>query len=166
MTMRITERIEHAADPSRVYAMLVDTDYQHERCRRSGSTEHEVTLEETPQGLIVVTRRRMPTDDFPDTFKGLVGSSLDVVESTQWGSADEDGTREAAYTLDVEGTPVDMVGGVHLAPGGAGTVHTVDGELKAHVPLLGSRIEEAVGPVVARAFALEDTLGREWLARP
>jgi Protein of unknown function (DUF2505) len=163
--MRITERIEHAADPARVYAMLVDTDYQHERCRRSGSTEHEVTLEETPSGLVVVTRRRMPTDDLPDPFAGFVGAHVDVVETTQWGGADDDGARQAAYTLDVDGTPVDLVGGVHLAPGGVGTVHTVDGELRAHVPLLGSRIEDAVAPVVTRALELEQELGREWLQR-
>ena len=162
--MRITERIEHTADPTRVYAMLVDADYQHERCRRSGSTEHEVTLEEVPDGLIVVTRRRMTTEGFPDAVKGFVGSSLAVVETMQWGPADEDGTRQAAYTLDVEGTPVEMTGGIHLTPGGAGTVHLVDGELKAHVPLFGARIEEAVKPVITRAVALEESLGREWLA--
>jgi hypothetical protein len=57
-----------------------------------------------------------------------------------------------------------MTGGIHLTPGGAGTVHLVDGELKAHVPLFGARIEEAVKPVVTRAVALEESLGREWLA--
>lgn len=162
--MRISERIEHDATPERVHAMLIDPAFQEERCRRSGSLHHEVEVEVTDEGPIVVTRRQLPTEDLPEVAKRFVGSTLELVETVRWGSSDADGDWEAGYTLDVESTPVSMVGGIHLWPDGAGTVHAVDGELSAHVPLLGNRIERAVHPLIATALDLEARLSREWLA--
>lgn len=186
--MRITEKLHHAASVEEVFAMLSNQTFQELRCERSGSLEHEVTIEEpiahdevTGDGYIqnsdgptVVTRRRMTTDEFPDFAKKLIGQTIDIIETTRWGAVARDGTREAAYTLSVEGTPVNAVGGVHLRPSaevaagggqGAVTTHTVDGELNAHVPFIGAKIERAVGPFVTRAIELEAELGREWLGR-
>lgn len=162
--MRITERIEHKAPPDQVHAMLIDPVFQEERCRRSGSLHHDVEVEATDEGPVVVTRRQMPTHDLPDVAKRFVGSTLNLVETMRWGNSDAEGDWEAAYTLDVESTPVSMVGGIHLRPEGAGTVHSVDGELSAHVPLVGSRIERAVQPLVVSALELEAQLSREWLS--
>lgn len=192
--MRITEKLHHHASVEEVFAMLRDPAFQELRCERSGSVEHEVTIEEPvgPQtlghdngfnsdngehgatGPTVVTRRRMTTDEFPDFAKRLIGHTVDIIETTRWGAAASDGTREAAYTLSVEGTPVNVVGGVHLRPSaevaagggrGAVTTHTVDGELNAHMPFVGAKIERAVGPFVTKAIELEAQLGREWLER-
>ncbi len=183
--MRITEKLHHAAGVEEVFAMLTDRRFQELRCERSGSVEHEVTIEEPvghedldvaggADGPTVVTRRRMTTDEFPDVAKKLIGHTIDIIETTRWGATASDGTREAAYTLSVEGTPVTVVGGVHLRPsaevaagGGYGpvTTHTVDGELNAHMPFIGAKVERAVGPFVTRAIELEAQLGREWLGR-
>ncbi len=167
--MRITEQLRHPASVHAVYAMLRDPAYQELRCERSGSLGHEVTIEEPVDeaiyGPTVVTRRRMATDEFPDVTKSLIGRTVDIVETTSWGAASSDGTREASFTLSVEKTPVNLVGGVHIAPEGDHTVHTVDGELSAHVPFIGGKIERAIGPIITRAIELEDQLGREWLAR-
>lgn len=149
--------------------MLRDPAYQELRCERSGSLEHEVTIEEPvdegSDGPTVVTRRRMATDEFPDVVTSMIGRTVDIVETTTWGTAAADGTREASFTLSVEQTPVNLVGGVHIAPEGDQSVHTVDGELSAHVPFVGGKIERAIGPFLTRAIELEEQLGREWLAR-
>lgn len=183
--MRITEKLHHAADVHEVFAMLIDPGFQELRCERSGSLEHEVTIEDPVDGAasgpaggeagpIVVTRRRMATDEFPDFAQKLIGHTIDIVETTRWGAAASDGTREAAYTLNVEGTPVTVVGGVHLRPSsevaaggeqGPVTTHTVDGELNAHMPFIGAKVERAVGPLITKAIDLEAQLGREWLGR-
>ncbi len=167
--MRITEQLRHPASVDAVFAMLRDPAYQELRCQRSGSLEHEVTIEEpvdeSSDGPTVVTRRRMATDEFPDIAKSLIGRTVDIVETTSWGGAAEDGTREAGFTLSVEQTPVNLVGGVHITSEGDACVHTVDGELSAHVPFLGGKIERAIGPIITRVIELEEQLGREWLAR-
>lgn len=166
--MRITEQLHHAAAVDVVFAMLRDPAYQELRCQRSGSLEHEVSIEEpvdeNTDGPTVVTRRRMPTDELPDVAKSLIGHTVDVVETTNWGPADPDGTREAGFSLTIEHTPVNLVGGVHItSENGMQTVHTVDGELSAHVPFIAGRIERAVTPLITRAIELEGQLGREWL---
>jgi hypothetical protein len=43
-------------------------------------------------------------------------------------------------------------------------VLTIEGELKASVPLVGGRIEKAAAPAVAGAFHGEGETGRRWLA--
>ncbi len=194
--MRINEKLHHAASVEEVFEMLSNRAFQELRCERSGSVEHEVTIEEPvdhdelndgdvaedggapgdqdADGPTVVTRRRMTTDEFPDFAKKLIGQTIDIIETTRWGAAASDGTREAAYTLSVEGTPVNAVGGVHLRPSaevaagggqGAVTTHTVDGELNAHIPFIGAKVERVVRPFVTKAIELEAELGREWLGR-
>lgn len=176
--MRISEKLHHDASVEEVFAMLSNPAFQELRCARSGSVEHEVTIEEPVSeqdaGPTVFTRRRMVTDEFPDFAKKLIGPTVDIIETTRWGVPASDGTREAAYTVTVEGTPVGVIGGVHLrqssevSVGGAGgpvTTHTVDGELNAHMPFIGAKIERAVGPFLTQAIDLEAQLGREWLRR-
>lgn len=161
--MRITESVEHAATPQQVFEMICTPGYQELKCQRSGAVDHEVTIEVEAGATTVVTRRTLPTQGFPDFARRFVGDTVDVVETQRWGPPGEDGSRQAAVTVEISGTPVEMTGGASLAPGGAGTVHTVDGDLEAHVPLVGGRIERAVAPVLARAVHLEAGVGREWL---
>lgn len=164
--MRITESVEHAATPEQVFTAFGDEGYQVLKCERSGSLEHDVVIEIEDGQTIVVTRRQMPTRDFPDFVRGFVGERVEVVETQRWGVPGEDGGREAALSVEIPGTPVHLTGGVHLRPSGSGTVQAVDGELKASVPLLGGRIEKAVAPVLVRAIRLEGKVVREWLDRP
>lgn len=163
--MRISETIEHAATPQEVFAMVTDPAYQELKCQRSGAVQHEVVVEVEADTTIVVTRRTMPTDGFPDFAKGFVGQTVDVVETQRWGEASADGSRQASLEVEISGTPVQFVGGVDLEPSAAGTLQQVDGELKAHVPLLGGRIEKAVAPILIRAVRLEGRVGTEWRER-
>ena len=163
--MRITESVEHDASPEQVFEMLCTRGYQELKCERSGALDHEVTIEVEQDATTVVTRRQLSTEGFPDFARRLVGETVDVVETQRWGSASPDGSRQAALTVDISGTPVHLTGGVSLTPGGSGTVHAVDGELKANVPLVGGRIEKVVAPVLERAVRLEGQVGREWRER-
>ncbi|MFX0539221.1 DUF2505 domain-containing protein [Ornithinimicrobium sp. Y1847] len=166
--MRITETVVHQADLQRTYAMLTNPDYQRLRCERAGATDETVTVE--PAGgdaLEVTTRRHLPTTGVPDVAKAFVGPTLLVVETVRWGAADADGEREAAMSLDLPGTPVRFMGGIHLRRGATEgtTEQVVDGDLEANIPFIGKRIEAAVAPQVAEIVQLEAQVAREWLAR-
>ncbi|WP_153398535.1 DUF2505 domain-containing protein [Ornithinicoccus halotolerans] len=166
--MRITEAIQHDAPASEVYAMLCDSRYQELRCERSGALEHEVTVELQEGSTLVVTRRRMATDRFPDFARSIVGDTVDVIESQSWGEPDSDGSRGAGVELSIPGTPVEFTGSLSLAPvdgDPARTEHTLTGDLQAHVPLLGSRIEKAVAPIISGAFRQETQVAQEWRTR-
>jgi Protein of unknown function (DUF2505) len=58
-----------------------------------------------------------------------------------------------------------MRGTLSLAPAGAGTAETVDGELTASVPLIGGRIAKAAEPALRAAIEVEQRVGTTWLAR-
>lgn len=165
--MRIHETVEHEASPQQVFDMICSADYQELKCTRSGALEHEVAIEVEDDARTVVTRRRLPTEGFPDFAKRFVGESVDVIETQVWGlAADEDGGHTASLHVEIPRTPVSMTGSVSLAAAGAGTEHTVEGELKANVPFIGSKVEQAVAPVLARALKLEARLSREWFQNP
>lgn len=165
--MRIHETIEHAASPEQVFEMICTAEYQELKCERSGALEHEVAIEVEQDARTIVTRRRMPTEGFPDIARKFVGDAVDVVETQVWGLApDEQGGRTASLHVEIPRTPVTLSGSVWLAPGGAGTEHTVEGELRANVPFIGSKIEESVAPVLASALRLEATVGAQWLQEP
>ncbi|NLG20938.1 MAG: DUF2505 domain-containing protein [Actinomycetales bacterium] len=162
--MRIHETVEHAASPQQVFEMICSPDYQELKCTRSGALEHEVAVEVEDDARTIVTRRRLPTDGFPDFARKFVGDSVDVIETTVWSlTPDEDGGHSASLHLEIPRTPVSMSGSVVLeATDDGGTEHTMEGELKANIPFLGSKVEAAVAPVLAKALRLEGRLSREW----
>lgn len=164
--MRIHETVEHSATPQQVFEMICSPDYQELKCTRSGALEHEVAIEVEDDARTIVTRRRLPTEGFPDFARKFVGDAVDVVETQVWGlTADEEGGHTASLHVEIPRTPVSLSGSVSLVAGGAGTEHTVEGDLKANVPFLGSKIEAAVAPVLARALRLEAKLSPEWFSQ-
>lgn len=162
--MRIHETVEHAMPPQQVFEMICSPDYQELKCTRSGATEHEVVIEVENDARTIVTRRSLPTDGFPDFARKFVGETVDVVETTVWElTQDDDGGYSASLQVEIPRTPVSMTGAVQLRPAeGGGTTHVVEGELKANLPFIGSKIEKAIAPVLADALRLEQRLGKEW----
>lgn len=164
--MRIHETVEHSVTPQQVFEMICSPDYQDLRCVRGGALEHEVAIEIEDDARTIVTRRRLPTDSFPEFARRFVGASVDVVETQVWALAlDEDGGHSASLHLEIPRTPISLTGSVLLAPSGTGTQHIVEGELKANVPFVGSKIEQSVAPVIASGVRLEGRLSQEWFTQ-
>jgi hypothetical protein len=167
--LRLTDEIRYAADPDAVFAMLSDPDFQDSKCRATGALEHSVEVEpDDDGGVTITTSRSMPTDQLPDFLRGLTGGTLTVVQVETWDPPDGDGGREGTIEVEISGAPVSMHGTLRLAPDGTGdgarTVETIDGELKAKVPLIGGRIEKAAEPAVRAAVRAERRTGTAWLA--
>ena len=166
--MRITETVTHPIDVRRAFTMLTDPGYQELRCERVGSLDQTVQVESEGEATTVTTRRHLPTTDLPDFVRCFVGPQLLIVETVRWGPADADGEREGAMSVELPGTPVRFIGGVHLrrdATDPATTQHVVDGDLEANIPRLGRRIEAAVAPQISEIVQVEEQVAREWLAR-
>lgn len=161
--MRIHETVEHGATPQQVFEMICSPDYQELRCVRGGALEHEVAIEVEEDARTIVTRRRLATEGFPDFVRRFVGDSVDVVETQVWPLApDEDGGHAASLHLEIPRTPISLTGSVVLAPSGTGTEHRVEGDLRANVPFIGSKIEQAVAPIIGKSVRLEGRLSQEW----
>lgn len=182
--MRISESITLPGTPDEVREVLLSVDYQQEKCRRSGATDFHAVLEpEGPQDAdpqddaeegtdvpVLVVRRTMPTEHLPDIARSLVGKTLDIVETYTWDHTATDTTHGASLGIVIEGTPVTFVGSVLLeavttADGGSATEQRIEGDLSAHIPLVGGRIEKAAAPAFLAGLRVEETLAQEWLAR-
>lgn len=164
--MRLNAEIRYDADPAAVSAMLLDTAFQERKCEATGATEHQVQIDEFDDGsAVITTRRTMPTDRVPDFVRGFVGATLEVEQNDDWGAPSADGSREGSMVVEIKGAPVRLTGTLRLAPApGGGTVETIEGDLKASVPLIGGKIEKAVEPALQAAIKVEQQQGRAWLA--
>jgi len=163
--VRLSAEIRFDADPRRVFRMIVDPAFQEAKCVASWSIEHEVDISEHDDGgVTVVSRRKMPTDSFPDFVRTLVGSSVRLLETQRWYAPAADGSRTGSVAVELHGLPVRFHGSIALAADGGGTHWPVEGEIKASVPFLGSRIERAAEPAVLAGIRVEQRTGTEWLA--
>lgn len=163
--MKISTTFDYAATPHEVFAMLVDEDFQARKCIATGALSHSVSISENGERTVIVSTRELPTDSFPDFVKRFVGATLAVTETQDWGPAGPDGARLGRLTVDIVGAPIDLAGTLSLAPGGAGSVESVDGDLVARLPLIGGKVEKAAAPAIESAIRVEKETGQAWLRR-
>ena len=163
--MKISATFDYAATPHDVFAMLVNEDFQARKCVATGALSHSVSVRAEGDRTVIVSSRDLPTDGFPDFVKSLVGATLAVTETQDWGPAGPDGTRQGRLTVDIAGAPIDLAGTLSLAPAGEGSVESVDGDLKARIPLIGGKIEKAAAPAIESAIRAERKTGQAWLVR-
>lgn len=162
--MKISETVDYPAAPDTVFAMLTDEKFQARKCQQAGSLSEDVAVTRAGGGTRVVTRREMPTNDFPDFAKSLIGSRLTITETYEWEAADDTGNRPGELTVELGGAPVSLRAKLALTPDGAGTHMHLDGDLRASVPLIGGRIERSAAPAIIGGIHSEGAVGRAWLA--
>ena len=161
--MKITQTMDYAADPEAVFAMMTSEEFQTQKCADAGALSHDVAVSLVGGRVRVVVGRDLPTDRLPDFAKSLVGQTLSTTETWEWDEASADGERRGRLTVEVKGTPITMRSTVVLAGNGAGSVVTIDGELKASIPLFGGKIEKASAPAVVGALRSEQRTGSHWI---
>jgi len=163
--MKISAVIDYSATAHEVFAMLADEEFQNRKCAATGARRHTVSIREQDQRTIIVSTRDMATDEFPAFVKSMVGETLAVTETQDWGPPGTDGARQGRLTVDIAGAPIDLQGTLSLAPGGQGSVESIEGDLKAKVPILGGKIEQAAAPAIQSAIRVESETGKVWLAK-
>ena len=162
--MRITKTLDYAATPQDVFAMMADPDFQNRKLEGNHTLSHTASV--TPKGeqTEIATRRVLPTDDFPDFIKSMIGPKIAVTETIIWSPATPDGSRTGTIKIAVGDAPIGMEGTTRLAPTASGSRIDIDGELKAKIPLFGGKIEKAAeGPIVS-AIDHEQEVGSAWLS--
>ena len=162
--MKITATLDYAATTQDVFAMLTDEAFQTRKCVATGALSYTVSITAEGERAVIVSNRVLPTDDLPSFVKGVVGATMAVTETQDWGPVGSDGTRLGTLTVHIAGAPIALHGSLSLAPGGEGSVYTVLGDLKARVPLIGGKIESASAPAIQSAIRVEHETGQAWLA--
>jgi uncharacterized protein DUF2505 len=163
--VRLRAEIRYKADPGAVFAMLTDAAFQERKCAATGALESEVEIERFADGGATIrTRRTMPTDQIPDVARSFVGRTIDVVQVDDFGPEEADGRRSGTVVVEIKNAPVRFAGSLALGPSPEGTLETVDGDVKASVPLIGGRLEKALEPALQAAIHVEQREGTAWLA--
>jgi hypothetical protein len=162
--MKISAIIDHAATPDEVFAMLADEEFQNRKCVATGALSHTVSITEQNDRTLIVSTRELPADNFPSFVRSMVGDSLSVTETQDWGPLGDDGVRHGRLTVHIAGAPINLAGTLSLAVGGPGSVETIEGDLKASIPFLGNKVEQAAAPAIRAAIRVEGETGSVWLA--
>lgn len=157
--MRFHHELRYDAAPADVYAMLTDPDFRRAVCRAQHADGADVSVEAVDGGVSVTVDQRRPTQGAPGFARAFVGDEIRIVQTERWSDP-----AAASLVVDTPGKPSRMEGRIALAADGAGSVQTVDGDLRVTVPLLGPRLEGLVADVLAEALDIEGRTGRGWLA--
>lgn len=160
--MDLHRETRYAAPPEVVYAMLVDEAFLARRATASHALSHDIDVTQGNGAAASRVRQSLPAE-VPDVFRRLVGETIDLTEEIDWDPPAPDRSRTGKITVRVANVPVTLRGDIELTMDGAGTLQTVHAELKASVPLVGRKIEEAALPAVVAGIDGMERLGAEWL---
>lgn len=161
--MDLRTQLRFDADPATVFAMLTDEEYLGRKAKAANAMRHESTVTRAGDQVTIRLLRVMPPD-VPDFVRKFVGDTIDLDQTDVWEPAAPDGSRHGIISIDMVGAPVTLRGTMRLEPDGSGTVTTIEGKIKASVPFVGGRIEQAVHGGLIEAAMREEQVGRAWLA--
>lgn len=164
--MDINAEMHYPAGPDQVLAVLSDPAFQDEKCRQTGALSHTVSVTTPGDRVVIDTVRDLPMDSLPDFARSFLGGKLEVREVQDWGPPGAGGARDCVLSVAIAGTPMKLNGTMAMRPDGAGaTSVTVRSVLKANIPLIGGKAEQAAAGPIRAAIAKEEQLGTEWLTR-
>lgn len=163
--MKIAKTIEYAATPQALFAVLSDVKFQEAKCAATAAIKHSADVETVGDHTVITTSRILPSDGLPDFAKSMVGETLKVTETQDWGPPSADGSRRGTVEMAVAGAPIALAGTLSIMPSGGGTVEKLEAELKARVPLIGGKIEKAAAPPIEEAIDIEAKTAKVWLSR-
>lgn len=164
--MKVTAETTYVTDPDTVVALRLDPEFLTAMCRRTGALDQEVSATAQPDGSgHSLTKRTMPTDDFPDAAKKFVGKTLVLVEEVRWAAGVGTGTRSGTYEMRAEGAPVTYRADITITTTPGGSHEVMQGDIVAKIPLFGGRIEKAIEPAVRAGLDAQAEAVQEWLAK-
>jgi hypothetical protein len=162
--MKISAEISYPdATPDQAYQLSIDPQFRAAVCEATHALDYDVSVDEHDDGTSkVVVSRTMPAE-VPDFIKKMIGDTVDVVQTEEWGEPDDGGQRTAALLLSVKGQPARMVGTAALVTTADGTVMQIRGDLTVSIPFFGKKVEPEFAKGIYAAIRQEQETGRSWL---
>lgn len=157
--MRFEHTLRYDAPPAAVFAMLGDAVFREQVCEAQHTTEATATVDGVDDTMTVTVDQRRPADGIPSFAKKFVGDSIHIRQHEEWSSA-----TDAKLDVSIPGKPGHLKGTITLRPDGDGTVETVSGEIRVHMPIVGGKIEGLIAELLTKALKAEQHVGRKWLA--
>jgi hypothetical protein len=162
--VKIERSMRNEITAAQVYEMTTTKAFQEQKCQDAGALSYDVTITEGPGGAIVKTKRKLPTVGFPALLRKFVPSGVTSTETIVWGPPDSSGVRTADLSVDFHGAPASMKGTIRVVPDGSASTVVVDAVFKAHVPLVGGKVEGFAAPIIMSVIDAEEATGKAWAA--
>lgn len=157
--MNVTRSAVYALGPDGILEIISDEEFQEEKCRATFAVDYEASVQTRGGRILVTTERSMPMDNLPEIARGFMGDKLVIHETQEWSGPNAAGLYTADLKVHIEGAPITGRGRRLLAPDDAGGSHDqIQLVIKASIPLIGRRIEEAAAPPVGAAAEIETKL--------
>lgn len=157
--MKFEHTLRYDASPAEVFAMLGDASFREQVCEAQRVTESTVEIDGAGDSMTVKIDQHRPSQGIPSFAKKFVGDSIHIAQREEWSNA-----TDAVLDVTIPGKPGHLKGTVTLRPDGDGTIETVSGELKVHIPLVGGKIEGLIIEIFEHALEAEQRVGKAWLA--
>ncbi|MGA7687842.1 MAG: DUF2505 domain-containing protein [Jiangellales bacterium] len=161
--MKIEAAVVFPADADAVFAMLTDEQYVMRKATAMGALEHDVSVTPLAGGGARIRLERTLPAMVPDFVRPLVGDTIRVVQTEDWGPARPDGARTGRMTATISAAPVNLSGELTLEPSDGSSIHRIEADVRAKVPFVGAKIEKAIGEVILLAARKEEQVGAAWL---
>lgn len=164
--MTVTVRARHAYNHpvEEVWAAFTTPEFYQEKFEGVGSRNVEVLSSDSDEGEFSVETRRDVPLDVPSVLKTFLGEWNTMFQTEHWAEGAE-GEYLNELEMSGEGVPADMHGTMVLTPSKNGCVNEVEIVIKAHVPLVGRKLEEFVARGAEAQLAAEYEFIRGYLAR-
>lgn len=157
--MRFRHEMRYDAAPSEVYAMLSDPVFREKVCAAQHAHDSSVDIAADGHGMSVVVDQKRPSDGIPHFARKIVGEEIHIKQTERWTDPSS-----AALDVAIPGKPGHLKGSVTIHADSGGSLETVSGEIKVHVPLVGGKLEHMIGEILESALRTEERVGRAWLA--
>ena len=142
--------------PAQVYELATDADFRGEVCEATHALDYDVSVDAHDDTAKVVVSRTMPAD-VPDFMKKMIGETVDVVQTEDWGAPDADGQRTADMVVQIKGQPAVMNGTAAIVASGGEVVMQIEGDLKVSIPFFGKKVEPEIAKGIYAAVDKEQT---------
>jgi hypothetical protein len=163
--VKIERSMHNDITAEQVYTMSTTKAFQEQKCQDAGALSYDVTVVDGPHGATVKTKRKLPTVGFPSLLRKFVPSGVTSTETIVWGAPDASGVRTADLSVDFHGAPASMKGTIRVVPdGAAASTVVVDAQFKAHVPLIGGKVEGFAAPIILSVIDAEEATAKAWAA--
>jgi hypothetical protein len=163
--VKIERTMRNEISAGELFEMMCAKGYQERKCVDAGALSYDVSVQRIRDGAVIKARRKMPTSGFPSLLRKFLPAGVTSTETVTWGPAAADGSRTAGLHVDFHGTPATMNGSIRMVPDGPDvTLVLVDAEFKAHVPLVGGKVEGFAAPIILGVIDAEEETGRAWAA--
>ena len=156
--MDISTRLDFAAEPDDVFAMMTDQAYLEEVCVASESISYDASV----SGSTTTTSRTLAA---PESAARFTGAELTVNEEVAWGGAGAGGARTADLTMTVLGQPVTLKGRLRARARWPRHRRRSHRRAEGRDPLSGQKLEQAAAPAVLAGFRTQQRVGDDWLTR-